>query len=278
LARTGLFRRKVKFPLIQESGRGFLASADALDFARTLRDNIADIVFLDSPFNLGKDYGIAADVDDDESDVYEWYLRVLIAQLIRVLKPGGALFLYHLPYWASRLTPYLQAELEFRHWIAIAMKNGFARGSRLYPAHYALLYYTKGPPASFTRPRISPQICRHCSGIVKDYGGYKGIIDEKGVNLSDFWDDISPVRHESRKLRTANQLPELITNRVVSIAGGDGGLLVDPFMGTGTALVSAKRAGMSYVGNDIAEPCVEIARERLAACESTVGANGRQAK
>ena len=36
------------------------------------------------------------------------------------------------------------------------MKNGFARGKKLYPAHYALLYFTKGMPASFQRPKILP--------------------------------------------------------------------------------------------------------------------------
>jgi len=130
-------------------------------------------------------------------------MKKLIRDMVRVLKPGGAFFLYHLPYWASRLSQELLAQLQFRHWIAIAMKNGFVRGKNLYPAHYALLYYTKGAPARFTRPRLEPQLCRHCRGLVKDYGGYTGIIQSKGINLSDFWDDLSPVRHKNRKLRKA---------------------------------------------------------------------------
>lgn len=268
LRRTDLFKKNPKYPVKRVTDAGFLAQADALDFVRDLRGGVADIVFVDPPFNLGKDYGVASRLEDSESDVYEWYMRVLLRQLARVLRPGGALFLYHLPYWGSRLTAYLQTELEFRHWIAIAMKNGFVRGDRLYPAHYALLYYTKGAPAHFTRPRLKPQLCRHCGGQLRDYGGYQGIIDAKGLNLSDFWDDLSPVRHGSRKLRASNQLPQLLTDRVVQIAGSTGGVLVDPFMGTGTCLISAKRAGMISVGNDGDGSAVRIAEQQLERCLS----------
>ena len=34
------------------------------------------------------------------------------------------------------------------------MKGTFSRGKKLYPAHYALLYYTKGEPRVFNRVRL----------------------------------------------------------------------------------------------------------------------------
>jgi site-specific DNA-methyltransferase (adenine-specific) len=218
---------------------------------------------LDPPFNLGKHYGIARWLEDGDTDCYELYMKKLIRETVRILKPGAALFLYHLPYWASRLSQDLQQSLQFRHWIAVAMKNGFVRGRSLYPAHYALLYYTKGQPLHFSRPRLQPQACRHCGGFVKDYGGYTGIIRDKGINLSDFWDDLSPVRHKSRKLRKANQLPVALTDRVVATTGAPGGLLVDPFVGTGTSLVSARNAGMFFVGNDLSRRSLKICLDRL---------------
>ena len=82
----------------------------------------------------------------------------------------------------------LEGELTFRHWIAISMKNGFVRGRRLYPADYALLMFSKGDMSAFERPRIEPQRRRR-RNLVKDYGGYTGIITEKGINLSDFSED-----------------------------------------------------------------------------------------
>jgi site-specific DNA-methyltransferase (adenine-specific) len=263
-------RRKAEFfsprpdiEFVAANENGFITQGDALAFCRALRSGIADIVFLDPPFNLGKEYGVARWLENGDADAYELYMKKLIREMVRVLKPGGAFFLYHLPYWASRLSQELLGQLHFRHWIAIAMKNGFVRGNNLYPAHYALLYYTKGTPARFARPRLEPQLCRHCRGLVKDYGGYTGIIQSKGINLSDFWDDLSPVRHKNRKHRKANQLPLALTDRIVAIAGSSSGLLVDPFAGTGTSLISALQAGMFFVGNEISKRSVRVCMTRL---------------
>src|SRR5439155_1157668 len=84
-----------------------------------------------------------------------------------------------LPSWAIRIGAALQQRLQLRHWIAVSMKNGFVRGKHLYPAHYALLYFTKGQPSFFTRPRVTPAKCRHCQNVVKDYGGYWPIIEKR---------------------------------------------------------------------------------------------------
>lgn len=241
---------------------GVLYRADASEFLASQRSESADLVFLDPPFNLGKKYSAGhPKLDRRTSKDYRLWLSSVLLEGVRVLAPGGALFLYHLPEWAVRLTGHLERHLTFRHWIAISMKNGFARGKKLYPAHYALLYYTKGAPRSFKRPRLNPQLCRHCKGLIRDYGGYTSIIEEKGVNLSDIWDDVSPVRHASRKHRDANELPATITDRVATIAGFEGGTLLDPFAGAGAAVISAVRVGMRFRAADLlAENCTLTAQ------------------
>jgi site-specific DNA-methyltransferase (adenine-specific) len=236
---------------------------DALSFLTAMRDNVADVVFLDPPFNLGKDYGRANRVELYEPESYDLYMRSVLRHSIRVLRQGGALFVYQMPVWAIPWAAFLSEHLVFRNWIAVSMKNGFARARRLYPAHYALLYYTNGVPARFHRPKLEPRRCRLCDGLLKDYGGYRKIVEKKGINLSDVWDDLSPIRHKSTKLRAPNQLPLEITDRVCAIAGAPGSLLVDPFMGTGTSLVSALAHRMHFVGNDIEAANVRITKERL---------------
>jgi site-specific DNA-methyltransferase (adenine-specific) len=247
---------------------GFFTAMDGLKFLNALRDEVADIIFLDPPFNLGKDYGIKSQLETAHPARYEQYMNALLAQSTRVLRTGGALYFYHVPYWASRLSKILQGHLTFRHWVAVSMKNGFVRGERLYPAHYALLYYTKGQPQQFVRPRNPPDACRHCGGLVKDYGGYVDIINSRGINLSDIWDDLSPVRHRSTKLRRANQLPLGLTDRVLDISSTPGMLLVDPFVGSGTSVLSATTHGVSFVANDLARRNVRIAKQRLIAARA----------
>jgi site-specific DNA-methyltransferase (adenine-specific) len=162
-----------------------------------------------------------------------------------------------------RFGSYLEHKLELRHWIAIAMKNGFARGKRLYPAHYGLLYFTKGDPAVFRRPKLTPVRCRHCGDLVKDYGGYWPIVKRKGLNLSDMWEDLSPVRHANRKSRVANELPQLLADRVVAIAGRKHKVYIDPFVGAGSGAIAALNAGMHFVVGDLLKKNAALTAERI---------------
>jgi len=242
---------------------GTIFCGDALTFLRGLQNNSARIVFLDPPFNLGKQYGGKKTLDQMPPNEYRDWLHTIVDESVRILEPGGSLFLYHIPLWAMRIGGYIDALLDFRHWIAISMKNGFVRGNRLYPAHYALMMFTKGKMKKFVRPRISPQECRTCGELIKDYGGYKPIIRRKGINLSDFWEDLSPVRHVSTKNRPANELPALLFHRVLTMVGGRGRLYVDPFGGSGTGVVSAARRGMRFATCDIVAANCVLMKQRL---------------
>jgi site-specific DNA-methyltransferase (adenine-specific) len=243
---------------------GEIVRLDALSLLRRIRSETADLVFLDPPFNLGKSYGAEGPQDDLRSETeYFRFLSQIIKRAIRILKPGGSLFLYHLPKWAIAISPLLAQQLQFRHWIAVSMKNGFARGCSLYPAHYALLYFSKGAPSHFNRPKIPAARCRHCGDYVRDYGGYERYI-RQGVNLSDVWDDLSPVRHRKRKNREANELPMELARRVVAIAGFRGGIIVDPFAGAGSTVVAAREAGMWFIAGDKESSNCMLIERRLA--------------
>jgi len=241
---------------------GIINNNDALEFLKNLKDDLADVIFLDPPFNLNKKYENDNNKDNLPIVDYEEFINELIIECSRVLKQGGALFLYHIPKWASIFTQQLNKELEFRHWISIMMKNGFPRKGYLYPAHYALLYYTKGKPLNFNRPKIALEHCRHCDGLIKDYGGYKKYITD-GVNLSDVWTDLSPVRHKKYKNRKANELPIKLIDRVISIAGLESGVIIDPFAGTGTTGICASKAKMKYILNDRSDLYCQLMNDRL---------------
>jgi len=243
--------------------KGRIYNSDATMFLSALKSDSADIVFLDPPFNLNKDYGSDTARDRRPEDQYEAWLQEHILHSIRILRPGGALYIYHLPKWAMILGNSLQQEMEFRHWVAISMKNGFARGKRLYPAHYALLYFTKGAPATFNRPKLPVTLCRHCQKPTKDYGGYSRIVEENGLNLSDFWEDLSPVRHRTTKHRIQNELPRRMLSRIVAISGLAGGCYVDPFAGSGVGALEAAKAGMTFLVNDMSRSSCDVIVERL---------------
>ena len=240
-------------PVVLATPLGRLHQGDCLALLPTLPDASADLVFADPPFNLNKDYGAEVNDDRNHRAYYSWSCAWM-EQAVRVLKPGGSLFLYNVPRWNLHLASWLAARLEFRHWIAIDIKFSLPIQGRLYPSHYALVYLTKGRrPAHFAPPRLPIETCRHCGGEIRDYGGYKDRMNPRGVNLTDVWTDIAPVRHARFKRRRANELPLKLLDRVLDIATKEGDLVVDPFGGSGTTYVAAELKGRRWIGCEVGD-------------------------
>ncbi|HEY2478002.1 MAG TPA: site-specific DNA-methyltransferase [Solirubrobacterales bacterium] len=252
---------------ILSTPNGALFNEDCVEFLSRVRDESVDTVFADPPFNLGKVYGQKVDDRITEDEYLEWGERWL-DQCIRVLKPGGSLFVYNLPRWNMCFGAHLmKSELEFRHWISISMKAGLPIARKLYPAHYSLLYFSKGKPRTFNRIRTPIELCRHCGGEIKDYGGHRGAMNPAGVNLTDVWTDVPPVRHwkfKSKK-RGANQLSTKILERVIHLSTREGDLVLDPFGGSGTTFDVAQSHCRFWIGSEI-ENC-DVIIERLESSE-----------
>ena len=243
---------------------GVLYQGDCLDFLPRVGSETIDTVFADPPFNLGKTYGDKVNDNRAEHEYIDWCKR-WVAECVRVLKPGGSIFIYNIPKWNVLIGAYLQDELQltFRHWIAISIKFGLPIGGRLYPCHYSLLYYSKGKPKTFRSIRTPIKTCRHCGGEVKDYGGHRGAMNPLGVNLTDVWDDIPPVRHwkfKSKK-RKANQLSTKLLTRVVEMSTNKGEVILDPFGGSGTTFDVCETSERHWIGTEL-ENC-DVIIERL---------------
>lgn len=237
-------------PILQTS-LGRLFEADSIKFLSTLDAESVDLAFADPPFNLGKKYSSKINDARATKDYLAWCQQWL-DEMVRVLKPGGALFLWNLPKWNLPLGAYLGDKLTFRHWIAVDIKYSLPIQKRLYPSHYSLLYFVKGDkPAIFHPDRTPVPCCRHCGGELRDYGGYKDKMNPKGVNLSDVWTDIPPVRHAKYKKRDANALALKIMDRVVSMASDPGSLVLDPFGGSGTTYIAAELTGRRWIGCEL---------------------------
>ena len=88
-------------------------------------------------------------------------------------------------------------------------------------------------------------------------------MNPNGVNLTDVWNDITPVRHwkfKSRK-RSANQLSTKVLERVVQMTTNEGDIVLDPFGGSGTTYDVCERLNRHWIGMEI-ESC-DVIIERL---------------
>src|SRR5207248_631812 len=93
-AATGIVSND-KLKPIYTTDLGRLYEGDCLGVLPAVNDGVVDMVFADPPFNLGKKYGKSCDDDRPHGEYVTWCKR-WIDESIRVLKPGGAFFLYNL--------------------------------------------------------------------------------------------------------------------------------------------------------------------------------------
>ena len=253
----------IKDSLVHQTAYGVLYEGNCLELLPLIQDASIDAVFADPPFNLGKKYGMRVNDNRPNIEYVEW-CKEWLHESVRVLKPGGAIFVYNIPKWNIVLGNYLmELGLEFRHWIAINIKLSLPIPGKLYPSHYSLLYFTKGKPKTFHKIRTPIERCRHCGGEIKDYGGHRGAMNPNGVNLTDVWNDITPVRHwkfKSRK-RSANQLSTKILERVIHMSTSKEDIVLDPFGGSGTTYDVCERLERHWIGIEI-ESC-DVIIDRL---------------
>jgi site-specific DNA-methyltransferase (adenine-specific) len=248
---------------VLETTHGRLYEGDCVSLLKTLPKDSTDLAFADPPFNLSKVYPSKMDDNIPHPEYLDWCQEWLI-ELVRILKPGGSLFLYNLPKWNLPLGAFLMERMTFRHWITVDMKYSLPIPKRLYPSNYSLLYFIKGAsPAIFHPDRLPIDCCRHCGGEQPDYGGYKDKMNPRGVNLTDVWTDIPPVRHQKYKRRAANELSLKLMDRILCIASDPGSMIVDPFGGSGTTYVAAELLGREWIGMELDRSAIVARFENL---------------
>ena len=94
--------------------------------------------------------------------------------------------------------------------------------------------------------------------------GLKQYASERaGTDVGTVWDDL-PLRLPTReRVDYPTQKPERLVERIIKMGSREGGLVLDPFCGSGTTLVMAGKCGRRWIGGDNCPQAVEIATNRL---------------
>jgi len=156
--------------------------------------------------------------------------RSLLVEATRVLKRGGLLFIYGLPYvlpyWGRELMLAAGGEtrMEFKYWIALDIDKR-KRADFLVPSHMGMLLFAKVPlknrekfPSFLNTKvvRVPHRFCAACKQNVKDYGGKKHLMNPVGAALSDVWRDLPKSSIQRSKT------PRQILDRVFALSVRNG--------------------------------------------------------
>ena len=240
---------------------------DCLKVMKEIPDNSVDVTFADPPFNLKKKYN--SYYDKHEVEEYLSWCKEWLTEMVRITAPTGSIFVHNIPKWLTYFATYLNEIAIFRHWIAWDAM-GPPLGKTLLPNHYGILFYVKSEHFKFYDIRVPHKRCRNCHYILQDYGGKKSQMHQFGPLVSDVWADIHRIRHKIRRDLHPCQLPIHLLERLLLMSSDEGDIVFDPFVGTGTTAIAAKRLGRRFIGIDIDPKYVEITNNKLNNAETSM--------
>ncbi|MGQ0794001.1 MAG: DNA-methyltransferase [Deltaproteobacteria bacterium] len=238
-----------------------ITQGDCLTLLRDIPDNSIDVTFADPPFNLKKKYNSTK--DSLALQEYLDWCELWVGEMVRVTKPTGSIFLHNIPKWLTYYTAALNKIAHFKHWISWDAPTS-PMGKSLQPSHYGILFYAKEPKHhKFYEIRYPHKRCRKCGYLHKDYGGKKGMLHPFGPLLSDVWTDIHRVKHNKYRDDHPCQLPIHLLERVILMSSDEGDIVLDPFSGTGTTALAAKRLGRNFICFELDGEYAEISEGKL---------------
>ena len=262
-------------------------AGDNLAVLRDFPDGSFDLIYIDPPFNTGREQSrsrlrttAAADGDrvgfggrryrtavlgrsafDDSFDDYRAFLEPRLVEGYRLLAPAGSFFL-HLDY---REVHYLKVVMDgifgrdsFLNEIIWAYDYGARSKKRWSPKHDNILWYAKDPKRYTFRCEDSDRIPYLAPTLV---GAEKAA---RGKTPTDTWWNtiVSPTGKEKTGYPT--QKPLAVLDRIVRVHSNPGDRVLDYFAGSGTTGEAAARAGRSAVLVDRHPEAVAVMAERLA--------------
>jgi site-specific DNA-methyltransferase (adenine-specific) len=243
-----------------------ISNGDCLELFKEIPDESIDVTFADPPFNLKKKYNSTK--DSLALKEYLNWCEKWIAEMARVTKPTGSIFIHNIPKWLTYYTAFLNEIADFRHWISWDAPTA-PMGKSLQPNHYGILFYAKNIKQNkFYELRYPHKRCRKCGYLHKDYGGKKASLHPFGSLISDVWTDIHRVKHNKYRDEHPCQLPIHLLERVILMSSDESDIVLDPFSGTGTTAAAAKRLGRRFIGFELDRKYAEIAESKLAQEES----------
>ena len=197
------------------------------------------------------------------SQEYLDWCSIWISEMVRITKPTGSIFVHNIPKWLIYYANLLNKSSHFKHWIAWDAPSS-PMGKSLQPSHYGILFYTKQEKGSkLYELRYPHKRDRKTGFLQKDYGGKKDLLHPYGPLVSDVWTDIHRIKHNSKRDPHPCQLPVHLLDRLILMTTDEGDTVLDPFSGTGTTAISAKRLGRNYIGFELDSKYVDISKEKL---------------
>jgi len=250
---------------------------DIIDF---LPGAFVDLLFIDPPYNLKKNFNTVK-FNSLYEDEYEEWVESWLKKLVRLLKPEASIYICC--DWKSSSSIYNVAKKYFKIQNRITWEREKGRGAKANWKNCTedIWFCTMSDNFTFNiddvklkRKVLAPY--KHDDGAPKDWQ------NETDGNFritapSNIWTDISiPFWSMPENTDHPTQKPEKLLAKIILAGSNKGDIVFDPFAGSGTTQVTAKKLGRNYVGVEIDEYYCCLTEKRLELAEENKSIQGYQ--
>ncbi len=248
---------------------------DTFNVAEKLPQRFVDLLILDPPYNLAKDYNGHLFKEKEKADYQQWFQRAVKA-LMPTLKSTATVYVCSDWKTSVLIAPILEKHFHIRNRITWEREKG--RGAKLnwknntedvWFCTASDDYYFDVDSVKLKRKVIAPY---RVNGKPKDWdeaesGNYRRTCP------SNVWTDITiPFWSMPENTHHPTQKPEKLIAKLILASSKKGGFVFDPFLGSGTTVVAAAKLGRNFCGIELNKEycCWALKRLEMVASDSTI--------
>lgn len=225
---------------------------DAFKVLTLLPPKSVDLLLVDPPYNLDKDFH-GNKFKKNADDVYEEYVEAWIKLLIPVLKDNASIYVHCDWKSSSSIERVLKKYFHIQNRITWQREKG--RGAKTnWKNGMEDIWFATVSKKDYTFNVDDVKVRRKVIAPYKQDGNPKDWEETadgrfRDTYPSNLWDDIS-IPYWSMPENTAHptQKPEKLLAKIILASTNPGDVVLDPFLGSGSTSVTAKKLGRHYVG------------------------------
>ncbi len=244
---------------------------DTFSVLEFLPKESVDLVVVDPPYNLTKNYNGKVFSKKSQSE-YTEYTRRWLEKVKPLLKKNGSI--YVCCDWQSSLVigQVLSEFFEVQNRITWQREKGRGAKNNWKNGMEDIWFATNGKDYTFNLQAV--KVTKQVIAPYKENGRPKDWSTVEGKKIrktcpSNFWDDIT-IPFWSMKENTSHptQKPEKLLAKLILASSNQGDIILDPFNGSGSTAVTAKKLNRKYIGIEIEDRYCIFSQKRLEMADS----------
>jgi len=249
---------------------------DLMEAIKYLPEGFVDLLFIDPPYNLTKDFNGNAFKQMSISSYTEW-LESWFSKLIKVLKPNASIYICGDWQSSTSIHTILEKYFIIRNRITWEREKGRGAKANWKNSSEDIWFATVNDEYTFNiedvklkRKVIAPYVDN--DGKAKDWNS----TDDGNFRLthpSNIWTDLTvPFWSMPENTDHPTQKPEKLLAKIILASSNAGDFVLDPFLGSGTTSVVAKKLGRKYCGieKDLEYSCLSEKRLEMAEYDKSI--------